>query len=303
MAEEDKDTVEIPGLPNRARLGRSVASSSVRVDVQGLSHPGRVRPNNEDHFLVARFGRTMETLLTNLPPGEVPGQSSETVYGFAVADGIGGEAAGEVASRTALRTMIDLVLETPDWILCLDAQVIREVERRMERRFRQIHDTLNDLAHAEPKLFGMGTTMTVAISHGADLVVIHVGDSRAYLFRGGELMQLTRDQTLAQELADAGGIRPEEVATHPLRHRLTGAISTKLGEVRAELSSSTLADGDQLLLCTDGLTDMVPDAAVAEVLGRGDPAADACNALLDRALARGGKDNVTVVLARYRFPD
>jgi serine/threonine protein phosphatase PrpC len=295
MAEADKDTVEILGA-------RPVASSSVRVNVHGLSHPGRVRANNEDYFLVARFGRTMQTLLTNLPPGEVPEQSSETVYGLAVADGMGGEAAGEVASRTALRTMVDLVLQTPDWILRLDAQLLREVERRMERRFRLIHDTLNELAQADPKLFGMGTTMTLAVSVGADLLVTHVGDSQAYLFRGGELTRLTRDQTLAQELADAGGIRPEDVATHPMRNRLTGAISTKLGEVRAELSSFTLANGDQLLLCTDGLTDMVPDHAIAEVLRRGAPAANACNALLDLALARGGKDNVTVVLARYHLP-
>jgi protein phosphatase len=296
MAEADKDTVEILGP------GRSVASSSVWVDIHGLSHPGRVRPNNEDYFLIARFDRTMRTLLTNLPPGEVPGRSSETVYGLVVADGMGGEAAGEVASRTALRTMIDLVLQTPDWILRLDSQLIREVERRMARRFRLIHETLNELARTDPKLFGMGTTMTVAVSHGGDLLVTHVGDSRAYLFRGGQLTRLTRDQTLAQELADAGAIRPVEVATHPLRHRLTGAISTKLGDVRTELGSFALADGDQLLLCSDGLTGMVPDDAIAEVLRRGDPAADACGALLARALAQGGKDNVTVVLARYQIP-
>ena len=296
MAEADKDTVEIPGP------GRSVASSSVQVDVYGLSHPGRVRPNNEDYFLVARFGRSMRTLLTNLPSGEVPEQNSETLYGLVVADGMGGEAAGDLARRTALRTMIDLVLQTPDWILCLDEQFIGEVGRRMERRFRLIHDTLVELARDDPKLFGMGTTMTLAVSHGADLLVTHVGDSRAYLFRKEELTRLTRDQTLAQELADAGGIRPEEVATHPLRHRLTGAISTKLGEVRAELTSFALADGDQLLLCTDGLTDMVPDQVIAEVLLRGEPAAEACRGLLNRALAQGGKDNVTVVLARYDIP-
>jgi serine/threonine protein phosphatase PrpC len=301
MAEADKDTVEIPAAPDPAGPGRSVASSSVRVDVQGLSHPGKVRPNNEDHFLVARFGRTMQTLLTNLPPGEVPEQSSETVYGMAVADGMGGEAAGEVASRTALRTMIDLVLQTPDWILRLDAQLIREVERRMEHRFRLIHDTLNDLARADPKLFGMGTTMTLAVSVGADLLVTHVGDSRAYLFRGDELTRLTRDQTLAQELADAGGIRPDEVSTHPLRNRLTGAISTKLGDVRAELSSFTLADGDQLLLCTDGLTDMVPEPLVSNILKANNGAQAACDQLVAAALEAGGKDNVTLVLAKYAW--
>jgi protein phosphatase len=240
---------------------------------------------------------------TNLPSGEVPGHNRETVYGLVVADGMGGEAAGEVASRKAITVLVELVLQTPDWIMVLDDQLLREVKQRMERRFRQIRDALDEQAQADPSLFGMGTTMTLAVSHGADLLVTHVGASRAYLFRQDQLMPLTHDQTAVQELMDAGKIRPEEAATHPLRNRLTGAISTKLDDPKAALCSLTLADGDWLLLCTDGLTDMVPEPIIAEVLQQNDVAADACAALVLQALDRGGKDNVTVVVARYHFLD
>jgi serine/threonine protein phosphatase PrpC len=268
-----------------------------------MSHPGKVRLNNEDHFFVARFQRTMQTLLTNLPAGELPEHTGDTMYGMVVADGMGGEAGGEIASSLAIRTMVDLVLQTPDWIMRLDEQLVRQVGQRMTQRFRQIREVLNEMAQADPKLFGMGTTMTLACSTGADLLTAHVGDSRAYLFRAGQLYQLTRDQTAAQALVDAGTIRPEELATHPLRNRLTGAISTKLGETRAEIGAVPLADGDRLLLCTDGLTDMVPEEAITDLLRRSDEAQEACAALIDLALARGGKDNVTVVVARYDIPD
>jgi serine/threonine protein phosphatase PrpC len=177
------------------------------------------------------------------------------------------------------------------------------VKQRMERRFRQIRDALNEQAHSDPSLFGMGTTMTLAVSHGADLLITHVGDSRAYLFRQDKLTPLTHDQTAVQDLIDAGKIRPEEAATHPLRNRLTGAISTKMDDPNAALCSLTLADGDWLLLCTDGLTDMVPEPIIAEVFQRNDVAADACAALVLQALDRGGKDNVTVVVVRYHFLD
>jgi serine/threonine protein phosphatase PrpC len=149
----------------------------------------------------------------------------------------------------------------------------------------------------------MATTLTVAATLGADFLVVHVGDSRAYLFRRGRLEQLTRDHNLAQALADIGAIRPEEAATHRLRHVLTNVVGAKGDEIKVELQHLRLEDGDQVLLCTDGLTDMAADAAIAEVIGRPGPAAAACDALVELALAGGGKDNVTVVLARYHIPD
>jgi protein phosphatase len=272
------------------------------VDLGALSHVGKVRTNNEDHFLVARFDRSMRTLLTNLPPGHVPGYCGETAYGMLVADGMGGEVAGEVASRTAVSVLVDLVLRTPDWILRLDEHVFQEVRQRMEQRFQQMQEALAGQARDDPALWGMGTTMTLACSLGADLLLIHAGDSRAYLFRQERLHRLTRDHTMAQSLADIGAIRPQDVATHPLRHLLTNVLGGRSGKVRADFRELRLVDGDQILLCTDGLTDLVSEAAIREVLRKVGTAADACRALVDLALEAGGKDNVTVVMGRYRIP-
>jgi serine/threonine protein phosphatase PrpC len=299
----DDDTVELPAArPAEARVPEG-ASSLVEVDLAGLTHPGRVRPNNEDHYFIARFDRSMRTLATNLPVGEVPSRSAETAYGMLVADGVGGAAAGEVASRTAVAELVGLALETPDWIMRLDESFRDTVLKRFEQRFRKIHEVLMERAKRDPTLRGMGTTLTLAVSLGADLLIAHVGDSRAYQSRKGRLERLTRDQTLAQSLADAGAIPQEEVAEHPTRHVLTSAIATRGAFLQVELSSSSLRDGDRLLLCTDGLTEMVPDATIASVLASASSSAEACRRLVDLALEAGGKDNVTVVIGRYRIPD
>jgi protein phosphatase len=148
----------------------------------------------------------------------------------------------------------------------------------------------------------MGTTMTMACSLGVDLLLAHVGDSHCYLSRRGVLCQLTRDHTLAQTFADYGRIPQETVATHKLRHVLTQALGAGTGELRPDVELSNLEDGDCLLLCSDGLTEMVDDVTIAAVLDRGGSASDACRVLVDLALGAGGTDNVTVLVARYRFP-
>lgn len=173
---------------------------------------------------------------------------------------------------------------------------------RLDERFGKLREALIERAQAEPSLAGMGTTMTLSVSHGANLVIAHIGDSRAYLFHDGQLHLLTRDQTVAQDLAEVGVISPEEVAKHPGRHVLTGAIATSGEEAQAEFHHVWLENGDQFLLCTDGLTEMVTDAAIAAALEKAGQASDACHALVDLALEAGGKDNVTVVLGRYHIP-
>jgi serine/threonine protein phosphatase PrpC len=303
MGSDQEDTAEQPALQEPASRPAAGASSLVEVDFAALSHPGKVRRNNEDHFIVTRFDRTMRTLLTNLPEGEVPERYAETVYGMLVADGVGGAAGGEIASRTAIHALVDLVIETPDWIMRLDEPLAREVLQRMERRFQRVREVLVERAKADPSLRGMATTMTVACSTGPELLTAHVGDSRAYVFHDGRLERLTRDQTMAQSLADAGAIQPEEVAKHPMRHVLTSALATRGAFVQVELRRSRLQDGDQLLLCSDGLTEMVAEDEIARVLAAPGPAADPCRTLVDLALEAGGKDNVTVVLGRYRIPD
>ncbi len=273
----------------------------MQLDIGALSDPGKKRANNEDHFLVMEFRRTLETVLTNLPEGSVPAIHTDTAHGMVVADGMGGAAAGEVASRTAIQTLIDLAIQTPDWIMRLDEEHAGQVLERMNQRFQQLQVVLHDKAQSDPKLAGMGTTMTLALSLEANLIVSHTGDSRAYLFREGELHVLTRDQTMVQSLVDAGAIRPEDARKHPMRHVLTGVITTKSGQIPVELHHVPLSNGDRVLLCTDGLTDMVTDEGISELL-RADESADSlCRRLVDRALEAGGKDNVTVVVAKYGF--
>jgi protein phosphatase len=278
-----------------------VASFAVQVDLAALSHPGKVRPNNEDHFLVVHFHRALQTLLTNLPEGLLPLRAEEVGYGMVVADGMGGMAAGEVASQSAIRSLINLVLATPDWVMMKGEPDAERVMRRMAERYRRVDAALREEAQADPSLAGMGTTMTLACSLGANLILAHVGDSRAYLLRGGALHPLTRDHTLVRELVERGVVRPEEEARHPFRHVLTRALGGSGGEIEAEVQRVLLADGDQLLLCTDGLTDLVDATAVGAILRSSASANDACQALVELTLQNGGKDNVTVVLARYRF--
>ena len=176
------------------------------------------------------------------------------------------------------------------------------VMRRMTDRFRQIDDELRKQGESNRSLHGMGTTLTVAASLGTDLFLGHIGDSRAYLMRGEKLHQLTKDHTLAQALIEAGIAGPDDTATRAMRHVLTAALGTTGEPTDPEVQRLQLTDGDQLLLCTDGLSEMVADDTIASVLTEANSSAAACQGLIDLALAGGGKDNITVVLARYRFP-
>lgn len=180
----DADTVEIPLAKGLSRsLGPNTGSARVQVDIAANSHQGLVRNANEDHYLVMRLGRTLETLLTSLPPDQVPARAEEVGYGLLVADGVGGASAGEMASRLALSTLVALILHTPDWILSDESQDIDRVIQRFAERFRRIHAALRDEGLGDPNLAGMGTTMTLACSLGTSAVIGHIGDSRAYLFR------------------------------------------------------------------------------------------------------------------------
>ncbi len=302
MDRSELDTAEFPQPLEVDDVPREF-SSRVHIDVAALSDQGRVRDLNEDHFFVARGGRHIATLLTNIPSRDVPTRFEETGYIMIVADGMGGHAGGEVASRMAISTLINIILHVPDWILRLDEEHAQKIMERAAERYRKVHEALQEKAKLDPTLRGMGTTMTAAYSLGDDLFVAHVGDSRAYLFREGKLQLLTRDQTQAQLMADIGMISQKEVARHRLRHVLTSALGGVEKTVRVDLQRLKLLDSDRLLLCTDGLTDMVEDEGIAGVLASTPTSEDACRKLVDLALENGGKDNVTVVVARYSIPE
>ena len=279
-----------------------VPSTLVCVDVAALTHRGKVRPNNEDQFLVGRTERDLEVLLTSLDQDYISRHSRETGYGMIVADGMGGEEGGEVASRLAIKTLLELVIQTPDWLMRIDDELAEELIRRTTERYHKVHEAIRDEAESNPSLARMGTTLTVAVTLAADLFVIHVGDSRAYLLRNGQLRQLTRDQTVVQSLVDAGILTQQDAATHKMRHVLTQALGQPAGKLKIEVQRLKLEDGDCLLLCTDGLTEMVPDPEISAVLNNSGKAEQHCQALLNKALDAGGKDNITVVVAHYSLP-
>ncbi|HSF22789.1 MAG TPA: protein phosphatase 2C domain-containing protein [Blastocatellia bacterium] len=276
-----------------------VTLQPVKVDFGALSHPGKVRANNEDYYLVASFERSMKALITNLREGDIPHHYADTGYGILVADGMGGAVGGEVASRTAISAIIEMALRTPDWIMRLDEELAKEVLRRMSERIKAAEETLMQKTRIDPGLRGMGTTVTIALSVGANLLIAHVGDSRAYLFREDQLYRLTCDHTFAQDLARIGAISPEAVKSHPMRHVLTNVVSSEGHKAHADLSILKLTDGDQVLLCTDGLTDMVSETEIKQSLAIRRSTNQACHALVEMALEGGGRDNITVVLARY----
>jgi len=299
---EDNTLEIVPPIRPPETESDGPASSKVEVDIAAATHRGLVRANNEDHYLALRFGRSLETVSTNIAEESLDPSFEQTGYGLVVADGMGGMAAGDVASRTALSKLVELVVNTPDWFMRLDQREdVARVSRRMTLRFRHIDDELRERAQNNRALQGMGTTLTVAVSLGWNLLIGHIGDSRAYLLRKKRLHQLTRDDTLAQALIDAGIADPEDTATRAMRHVLTAAIGSTGEPVDPQVQRLHLNHNDQILLCTDGLTGMVPDEVIASTLLEAPSANEACQTLVDLALNAGGVDNVTIVLARYRF--
>ena len=284
------------------RMGPPINESwtCLDVDLGAISHQGHIRENNEDSYLVMRFGRSLENLMTNIDPDLLNQSYFMSGYGMLVADGMGGMAGGEVASRLALTKLIELIIETSDWTLSLNRQRdVTTVLERMTERFFDIDDVLRKEANSDQTLRGMGTTLTVAGAMGNDLIIGHVGDSRAYLLRGDSFQQLTTDHTLAQALIDAGVASRDDPASRSMRHVLTAAVGSLGEQVDPQVQRLKLSAGDQLLLCTDGLTETVDDEVIAQVIRESDSAQHACQALVDLALASGGPDNITVVLAHF----
>jgi protein phosphatase len=204
---------------------------------------------------------------------------------FVVADGMGGAQAGEVAARIAVETFKDgLPGQGP-------------VEERLASRAREANRRIFELATADHDRAGMGTTLTAAYLDGSELAIAHVGDSRAYLFRDGSLTRLTQDHSLVDELVRRGKLSEKEAAEHPQRSIITRALGPE-PDVEVDTWTYPVRGGDVLLLCSDGLTSMISEERVAEILHDSRQLNDSAQALIDEANRAGGRDNITVVLAR-----
>ena len=301
--EEIEDTVEYVASDRRvSRFYESEPKTRMRVEVAGKTHPGLVRSNNEDQYLAVRRYRGRKILTTSLPEGLLEA-TDDHAYALAVADGMGGQNFGELASLLALRTGWELGGDEIKWSVRMNEHEVQELRQKAEVFCQLIDETLQAEIRDNPRLAGMGTTLTLCYSTGPNLFTIHVGDSRAYLHRGGQLSRLTRDHNLGQMLIDSGSAEPGSREVLRVRHVLTNCLGGPGGGVTADVHHYMLADGDRVLLCSDGLNDMVADPKIAAALNQFPSPADACNALIELALEGGGMDNVTVLIANYRLED
>ena len=258
---------------------RSQARSShegVAITLGTHTHVGMRRSNNEDAYCAL------------LGPNAPSGASAL----LAVADGMGGHRAGEVASTMAIQGLVSRLSRKSgeDGTLSTESQQ----ESLLEQVVQQVNGEVFQAA-TRPEMHGMGTTLTVAMVAGSSLHLAHVGDSRGYLLRKGELSQLTRDHSWVAEQVAAGLLTPEQAQSDSKRNILTRALGTAPC-IKVDTTSVQLEEGDVLLLCSDGLHSLVTDEKIAQVLAKKEPQG-ASKALVDNANALGGNDNITVVVA------
>jgi protein phosphatase len=228
--------------------------------------------------------------------------SDECGYLFLVADGMGGHQAGEQASALAVGTIEEFMLNTYKWFFHLKGSEEQTALTEFQAALRQADSRVYERAMHDPKLHGMGTTLTMAYALNRDLFVVHVGDSRCYVMRNRELKQVTQDHTLVGELVRHGQLSPEQAAHHHFRHVITNAVGGHERGIHVEVHKIDLRPGDCMMLCSDGLTEMVPDDRIAAVLHDESDPQTACQRLIAEANANGGKDNITVVVARFEAP-
>ncbi len=271
-------------------FGRS--AKPIRVQVFGKTDVGRSREHNEDRFLVADLTRKEASLQPQVRQHDLGDRGSL----FVVADGMGGAAAGELASQMATDTIFAHLMKA--WNAETEATAQR-FAHRLKEAVEVANASIHAHAKAHPEVKGMGTTTTAAGVLGDHLYLTQVGDSRAYLVRGGVAHQLTKDQSLMQRLVEAGELTEEEAAQSERRNIILQALGPD-PKVKVDLTHQDVRRGDVLVLCSDGLSGQVKKEEIAQIVTQasGDLAA-ACDKLIALANERGGPDNITVVMARF----
>jgi serine/threonine protein phosphatase PrpC len=273
------------------------------LDVFCITHPGLVRPVNQDHFLTARLGRDLTVLQTSL--GErlpdlavIPGLPAQERVAFlaVVADGVGGSAQGEEASRLAVEQVTTYIARSLHAIYTADPADDTTFRQALEAAAQQSHQEILRHASDDQAQAGMATTLTLWIGVWPRAWLLQVGDSRYYLLRGGELTQVSRDQTMAQELIDSGALAPGAALRTPWVHVLSSALG---GPTSTPTVTHIRNDWNAVhLLCSDGLTRHVSDERIRERLLTMTSARQVCEELLQDALDGGGRDNITIVVGR-----
>ncbi len=284
-------TVTVPD-PATARKPRDE-----EVDVYGLTHPGRVRKENQDHFAICSLHKEVVVHNTSLPDVEVLTEGPERLAFLAmVADGVGGGLKGEEASRLALESITRYVTDSVRCYYTCDPSDDSAFLEKLERAALQTHDDLLRLSADDPDRSGMATTLTLWLGLWPRAYLLQVGDSRCYLLRQGTLTQVSRDQTMAQDLVDLGVLTRTDAANTRLAHTLVSSIG---GRQSAPVVTRMLSEwGNVGMLCSDGLTRHVSDERIRERLISMTSAKQVCEALLQDALDGGGTDNITILVGR-----
>lgn len=283
-------TIEIPA---------EAKPSDAEIEVFGVTHPGLVRKDNQDHFLLSSLHKQMVIHGTSLPDPDLLPQHSERLAFFAmVADGVGGSSAGARASQLAIAATAQYVTHSALAYYAIDPGNEERFLEALQEAAQAAHRAVQDAAPVEPNRKGPATTLTLGIWVWPRAYILNVGDSRAYVFRSGRLHRITRDQTFAEDMVDRGALTPEQAATSPLRNVLSSAIG---GSLTLPVVTRLPSTRDSVwLFCTDGLTKHVPDDRIAQRLATLQSAEQTCRILLQDALDDGGTDNVTILVGRVR---
>lgn len=271
------------------------------IDVYGMTHVGKVRKSNQDHFLLCSLHKQMEIHGTSLPnPGQLPLRGERLAFMAFVADGVGGHAAGEEASRIALEAVARYVTQSMQCYYTNDSHQEHHFLEQLSDTVMECHQQVTAEGESNPARQGMATTLTLAIVVWPWSYVVQVGDSRCYQLRDGELIQLTRDQTVAQELYDKGVLSTAEAFDSKWAHVLASAIGGP--EATPVINRIAMQRDDVMLLCSDGLTGYVPEEQIRKRLVEMESSQQVAEALVADALEGGGGDNITVVVGRSKAP-
>jgi serine/threonine protein phosphatase PrpC len=270
-------------------------------DLFGLTNVGKVRKENQDHFLICTVYPQIEINATSLPDVddlELRGQRLATIG--MVADGVGGSDGGSDAARLATETVMRYVASTLRSYYAAGSSREEEFQKSLTDGVMQAHDTVRAEAatRADPK--PMATTLTLCVGVWPWMYVVQVGDSRAYYHDGQKLHQVTSDQTIAQHLVDTGALPKDRLDTSPFRHMLSSAIGGE--EATPHVSRVDLRRSGTVLMCSDGLTRHVKDDEIAAHIRDMTSSKQLCTDLMDLALERGGHDNITILASRAPLP-
>jgi protein phosphatase len=267
------------------------------IDVYGLTHPGKVRPDNQDHFLICALKKQVVVHLTSLPvTGNLIGEPERLAFLAMVADGVGGGAKGAEASQKALEAVTQYVVNSMRCYYAARSADDQTFSAALQEGALQCHEELLRMGEEDPLYQGMATTLTLYLGVWPRAYVLQVGDSRCYLLRQGELTQISRDQTMAQELVDLGVTIPGGASNGPLSHTLSSSIGGR--QTAPVVTRLDMNWGNVILLCSDGLTNHVSDDRIRDRLSSMTSARQTCEELLEEALAGGGSDNITLIVGR-----